>query len=189
MKKFVMTTLVAIMTVMLAAGALAAGEATPDQATLNGPTAKPAAEPEPAAEEGDFFDKLNLWYRDQFGEEADLGADAAALFTMGTQVAKEATDTYLNMAEDYLRTTYPDWDAKAANAWESLKAIAEESNAQARKDAAEAYPAIRDWMMEAGKTMNEGSERVLAMIRDFAGLDDDGMPIAESAQDPSGQAE
>ena len=48
---------------------------------------------------------------------------------MGTQVAKEATDTYLNMAEDYLRTTYPDWDAKAANAWESLKAIAEESNA------------------------------------------------------------
>ena len=44
-------------------------------------------------------------------------------------------------------------------------------------------------MMEAGKTMNEGSERVLAMIRDFAGLDDNGMPIAESAQDPSGQAE
>ena len=108
---------------------------------------------------------------------------------MGTQVAKEATDTYLNMAEDYLRTTYPDWDAKAANAWESLKAIAEESNAQARKDAAEAYPAIRDWMMEAGKTMNEGSERVLAMIRDFAGLDDNRMPIAESAQDPSVQAE
>ena len=67
MKKFVAATLVAIMTVMLAAGALAAGEATPDQATLNGPTAKPAAEPEPAAEEGDFFDKLNLWYRDQFG--------------------------------------------------------------------------------------------------------------------------
>ena len=128
MKKLVAATLVAIMTVMLAAGALAAGDATPDQAALNGPMAEPA-ELEPVAEEGDFFDKLNLWYRDQFGEEADLGADAAALFTMGTQVAKEATDTYLNMAEDYLRTTYPDWDAKAANAWESLKAIAEESNA------------------------------------------------------------
>ena len=144
MKKLVAATLVAIMTVMLAAGALAAGDATPGQAALNERVAEPAAEPEPVAEEGDFFDKLNLWYRDQFGGEADLGADAAALFTMGTQVAKEATDTYLNMAEDYLRTTYPDWDAKAANAWESLKAIAEESNAQARKDAAEAYPAIRD---------------------------------------------
>lgn len=144
--------------------------------------AESATEPAPVVEEGNFFDEMRGWWQDISTEAANFNAGVAEFFSEGTQAAREAMGKYLEMAEEYLRTIYPEWDEETAKAWKTIREAVKDGSAQAKEKAAGAYKVIRDWMLETGETMSEGTKMVLEMIRDWAGVKDEKAPVEQSSE-------
>lgn len=144
--------------------------------------AESTAEPAPVEVKGDSFDQMRDWWQDISTEAANYNAGVAEFFSEGNQAAKEMMGKYLEKAEEYLRTIYPEWNEETAKAWKTIQEAVKDGSAQAKEKAAEAYKVIRDWMLETGETMSEGTEMVLVMIRDWAGVKDEEAPGEQSSE-------
>ena len=120
--------------------------------------------------EPDFFGQSAEWWRNVWDGFIEYNTGVAQFFVYGADVAKDTVLSYVGMAEDYLRNIYPEWDEETKKAWDTIKEAAETGSAEAREQSAEAWGVVKNWMLEAGETMSEGTQALFDAVGSAAGV-------------------